>query len=118
MLYFWVAPEPAPELGPELAPELVYDCTCSWEYLQFRPILEFRKSTQGGWVSMFFKIVFREPVYISSIKNMDSDGCIWGHFLGECEYCVLRLLKLLNGLFSAYIEHASDNVIDLIQIFL
>ena len=58
---------------------------------------------------------FKEPVYISNIKNMDYSGCIGGHFVGEREYCVLRHMKLQNGLFSEYDEHASDHVIDLIK---
>ena len=46
---------------------------------------------------------------------MDSGSCIGGNFVGECEYCVLRHIKLLKGHFSEYIENASDHVIDLIQ---
>ena len=52
---------------------------------------------------------------IIHVKNMDSGGCIGGHFVGEREYRVLRHIKLLKGNFSEYIENASDHVIDLIQ---
>ena len=48
---------------------------------------------------------------------MDYSICLGGHFVGECEYCVLRHIKLLKGHFSEYIENSSDHVIDQIQNF-